>query len=311
MPRRAGDAAGALMQLQGGTQGRKVTCNVEYNQLHALLVATVDRRGDVNDWSGFSPYPGNCNQLLVALEPYVATLEASQGVMVEFVNPKYVDAARSAFKSPTRLECMMQDLPWLMPSDALVSFTTLDAADAYAPVKNALADAAKKAKDGQSPGAASSGEFALYAFHAKLLRLAGADVPKPQCRDLAGVPCEVGPQIVLTPAFRPTVSVALARLKGGKLKVTGRSSLLLDGDIRVESLDLDGALKVVAAPGARVTIRRLKLRNQGCVLRELGEGDDSIAMPETRRIRGFTYDFAEVREIRFDTPGEHVVDESL
>eukprot|EP00965_Chrysotila_dentata_P154464 5103590-Pleurochrysis_carterae.AAC.2 len=26
----------------------------------------------------------------------------------EFINPKYVDAARTAFKSPTRLECMMQ-----------------------------------------------------------------------------------------------------------------------------------------------------------------------------------------------------------
>ena len=28
--------------------------------------------------------------------------------MVEFVNPKYTDASRAAFKSPTRLECMMQ-----------------------------------------------------------------------------------------------------------------------------------------------------------------------------------------------------------
>ena len=28
--------------------------------------------------------------------------------MVEFVNPKYTDGTRSAFKSATRLECMMQ-----------------------------------------------------------------------------------------------------------------------------------------------------------------------------------------------------------
>ena len=27
---------------------------------------------------------------------------------MEFVNPKYTDATRTAFKSPTRLECMMQ-----------------------------------------------------------------------------------------------------------------------------------------------------------------------------------------------------------
>ena len=45
VPRRAGDAAGALMQLTG-TDGRSLLCNVEYNQLHALLVAAGDSRGD-------------------------------------------------------------------------------------------------------------------------------------------------------------------------------------------------------------------------------------------------------------------------
>ena len=39
-----------------------------------------------------------------------------------------------------------QDLPWLLPAGAPISFTVLDAADAYAPVKNALADAAKKVR---------------------------------------------------------------------------------------------------------------------------------------------------------------------
>ena len=46
--------------------------------------------------------------------------------------------------SPYVIECMTQDLPWLLPPGAPVSFTVFDAADAYAPVKNALADAAKK-----------------------------------------------------------------------------------------------------------------------------------------------------------------------
>lgn len=43
------------------------------------------------------------------LASYVATLAATRGVMEEFVNPKYADATRTAFKKPTRLECMMQD----------------------------------------------------------------------------------------------------------------------------------------------------------------------------------------------------------
>ena len=120
--------------------------------------------------------------------------------MVEFVNPKYTDGTRSDFKSATRLECMMQDLPWLLPPGAPVSFTVLDAADAYAPVKNALVDAASKAAAGQSPGAASSAEFQLYALHAKLLRLGGGEVGRGSLVPLAGVPCALGPQVVLTPA---------------------------------------------------------------------------------------------------------------
>ena len=75
VPRRAGDAAGALMQLTGG-DGRSILCNVEYNQLSAMLVSAGDSRGDTNDTSGYSPYPGNTNQLVVALELYVASLEA-------------------------------------------------------------------------------------------------------------------------------------------------------------------------------------------------------------------------------------------
>jgi len=310
VPRRAGDAAGALMQLTRA-DGRSILCNVEYNQLHALLVEAGNSRGDANNASGFSAYPGNTNQLVVALEPYVVSLETSSGVMVEFVNPKYTDASRTAFKSPTRLECMMQDLPWLLPPGAPVSFTVFDAADAYAPVKNALADAAKKIAAGQSPGAASSAEFLLYALHAKLLRLGGGRVDETTPRSLAGVPCAVGPQVVLTPAFRPTIGAALLRLRGGTLRVSARSTLLLDGEIQISHLELDGALKVRAAPGARVTILRLRVHNRGCAPRELSAAELADgATAEVCRIRGFTYDEVEVREMNFNEPGEHVVDEA-
>lgn len=39
--------------------------NVEYNQLDPLLRATGHADGDVNDASGYSPYPGNINQVSV------------------------------------------------------------------------------------------------------------------------------------------------------------------------------------------------------------------------------------------------------
>lgn len=38
--------------------------NVEYNQLDPLLRASGYPDGDVNDETGFSPFPGNINQVL-------------------------------------------------------------------------------------------------------------------------------------------------------------------------------------------------------------------------------------------------------
>jgi len=49
---------------------------------------------------------------VLRLEPYVEQLKRSSGLIAEFVNPKYKDDSRTAFKSATRLECMMQARPW-------------------------------------------------------------------------------------------------------------------------------------------------------------------------------------------------------
>lgn len=65
-------------------------------------------QGDVNDESGFSPFPGNINQLVIKVDSYARELERSGGIISEFVNPKYKDASKTTFKSSTRLECMMQ-----------------------------------------------------------------------------------------------------------------------------------------------------------------------------------------------------------
>ena len=71
---------------------------------------------------------GNINQLVLKLQPYLAQLEKSGGVIAEFVNPKYADASRTAFKSSTRLECMMQDYPKELPLSASVGFTVINQA---------------------------------------------------------------------------------------------------------------------------------------------------------------------------------------
>ena len=164
VPRRAGEAIGAIARLQAADPSTPpLTVNVEYNVLDPLLRATVCPEGDVNDASGFSPFPGNINQLVARLPTYAAALAASRGVVGEFVNPKYANAARTAFKSPTRLECMMQDLPHALPAGAAVGFTVVNQVwAAYSPVKNSRPDAAAKAAAGEPTHSATAAEADTY-----------------------------------------------------------------------------------------------------------------------------------------------------
>ena len=121
--------------------------NVEYNQLDPLLRSQGDRKGDVADPStGYSPFPGNVNNLVIGLEAYAKTLRGEdQGVVLEFVNPKYKDETRTDFKKPTRLECMMQDLPKLfqkeLGSDVNIGYTMLDRWFTFSPAKVCISGA--------------------------------------------------------------------------------------------------------------------------------------------------------------------------
>lgn len=66
------------------------------------------------------------------MESYSAALKETRGIIAEFVNPKYVDASKTAFKSPTRLECMMQDFPRALPSTANIGFTVINQVQDFA-----------------------------------------------------------------------------------------------------------------------------------------------------------------------------------
>jgi hypothetical protein len=86
--RKPGEAVGAICQL-AHKDGRNLTINVEYNQLEPLLKATINPKGDAADATGFSPFPGNTNVLIFAIQPYAEVLKATSGAIPEFVNPKY------------------------------------------------------------------------------------------------------------------------------------------------------------------------------------------------------------------------------
>ncbi len=95
VPRKAKEAIGAICKLvKEGDAAATMTLNVEYNQLDPLLRSTVNPEGDVNDaTTGFSPYPGNINQLIFHIPDYDEQLRRTQGHVPEFVNPKYVGSS--------------------------------------------------------------------------------------------------------------------------------------------------------------------------------------------------------------------------
>jgi len=304
VPRAPGEAAGAICKLVREGDAPLVI-NVEYNQLEPLLTAS-GLGGDSADATGHSPYPGNVNTLIFSLAPYAAALEATGGSMPEFVNPKYANQEKSVFKKPTRLECMMQDFPKLLTADHKVGFTSFERWFSFSPVKNAIDEAIKTHEKGVYAASPGAGEAAVYDANARLLRLAGANVAPPAApATFLGLPLVLGPAIALTPNFAHTTDEIVTRCSGGeRISVSATSSLLLDGDIWLESLALDGALAITACPGARVVVRECEISNPGWAWTEVAPGTDPLAVS----IRGFEVgDRSAGCVIEITQPGEYVL----
>ncbi|GBG31772.1 UDP-sugar pyrophosphorylase 1 [Hondaea fermentalgiana] len=341
IPRKAKAAAGALMRLCH-QDGHEITVNVEYNYIDSLLRATVSPdEGDVNGDDGYSAFPGNMNQLIFALEPYVKTLEKTGGVIPEFVNPKYADETRTVFKSPTRLECMMQDYPLTLrdlgepPAPGSIGVTVFQDAGAmendalngppslthrlYAPAKNNLHDAAQKAGKGIPDASCTSTELAIYACNALMLRDLGCEIGAPASAAYGGFAQPEWPHIVLLPSFCPLFSELPARFEQpDQVKVSSRSTLVISGDITFAGpVDVDGTLVLTAAPGVKVRVGAVKVRNEPATFAAVDPDDE--AELEVYRIRGFKlerpvlYDGGHPVEdadfvVRYEDPGEHEVD---
>jgi UDP-sugar pyrophosphorylase len=289
--------------------------NVEYNQLDPLLRTQGDCLGDVPDpKTGYSPFPGNANNLVLELSAYAKTLRGEdQGVVLEFVNPKYKDKTRTEFKKPTRLECMMQDIPKLYQKElgveARIGFTLFDRWFTFSPAKNAL-DAGQEAvaQGSLAPGTMSSAESDKYRQNQRKLKHVGVDVPVSSDDDLvpvAGIPVTPGPRIILCPAFGITQEEYREKIRG-PMKISGRSSLVLDGHhLVLEGLDLDGALVIRAGEMSHVTVQAgFTVKNRGWDLQEL---DPDVEYPEHVRIRGYTMNKHETAEYLIYEPGTFVI----
>lgn len=72
-----------------------------------MLKSKWNPDGDVPNDEGWSHFPGNTNTLIFNIPEYVEVLNKTQGIVPEFVNPKYTNEEKTIFKAATRLECMM------------------------------------------------------------------------------------------------------------------------------------------------------------------------------------------------------------
>ena len=298
---------------------KSLVINVEYNQLDPLLQS--QGTSDVNDPStGFSPFPGNANNLVMELSAYARTLRGEdQGVVLEFVNPKYKDDTRTDFKKPTRLECMMQDIPKLFQKElgasaTRIGFCLFDRWLTFSPAKNSLESGQEAVEKGSTaPGTMSSAESDLYISNQHKLVTAGVKVtetkdPK-KWVTVAGIRVTPGPFIVLGAKFAVTHRILESRFPNGSaVTISDRSTFVVEGKhITIESMDLDGALVLEAGPETHVTVRGLKVQNEGWERQELDGAQD---YPERVRIRGYTLARKGTAEYRLTEPGHFVIDES-
>lgn len=255
-------------------------------------------------------HEGNANNIVIEMGAYERTLRGEdQGVVIEFVNPKYKDDSRTEFKKPTRLECMMQDIPKLfqkeMGSEAKIGFTMFDRWFTFSPAKNSLeAGVEDVSKGGKAPGTMSSAESDKYVQNQRKLKMAGVDLDVTTEEDLvlvSGIPVTPGPRIILCPGFSITQQEVMQKIQGGK--ITKRSTLVLEGeDLKVKNLDLDGALVIRTGHDCDVTVDGLVVRNKGYELEEVVAGAD---VPEEVAIRGYTMKKNEAMEIVINEPGKY------
>ena len=251
VPRRPKDAIGAICRINRA-DGTSVVQNVEYNLVDPLLKEKFNGKGDIANESGFCDFPGNLNVLVFKLEPYLKILEETQGLVPEFVNPKYADETRTKFKSPTRLECLMQDVPKLIKNGETVGYTYFDRWFCFSACKNNLKDAIEKLKKNETGESAFTVERDIFKTNERILseicgKLEVVNTEPENELNIGGCTVKFGPKIIIYPSYAPTISELKEKLQKMKkgIRMTNNSTLILKNDINIEEgIDLDGYLVV-------------------------------------------------------------------
>ena len=278
---------GGMATLTNEEVNQKITINVEYNQLEPLLKATWNKEGDISDENGYSFFPGNINVIVMKVSTYLDTLDKTQGLIPEFVNPKYKDESKEVFKSATRLECMMQDFPKLLNKDSKVGFSCYERWFCFSAVKNNIVDAAQKFKKGLHPESGATGEFDIFDANARVLKMAGVfieEANEEDIKDFQGIEIEDGAKVFIHPSFGVTLKEIQEKFSGIN-KISKRSILWLEGEnTYFKDLDLDSTL--VTSAGSQEISGEFKEKKY-IDYKPLNEKDNYEELDEVIKIRGF------------------------
>lgn len=247
VPRIPGEAMGGLCTIHNEKSGQKITTNIEYN-IMATLAKTFPGGVEPTDEHGYSKFPGNTNAIIFHLPSYNDILEKSGGTVPEFCNPKYANAEKTIFKTPTRIESMISELPRIMDGNLYkVGFTEIDRPMCFSACKNDLVSGKAKFDSQLPPETMSTCEHEWYAHNTLLLQMAGVTVETSTNKySHAGLEFEHLPKVVLMPSFSTTLQGIKDSFKG-KCSITSKSSLVLRDRTVFENLQVDGSLEVIGS----------------------------------------------------------------
>lgn len=108
----------------------------------------------------------------------------------------------------------------------------------------------------------------------------------------------------------PSFGISLAETRGriqGEVSITPRSTVVLDGDITLGDVTVDGALIVRAANGAKVHIKNLTVKNEGYVFRVVDPSNKKYAL--RYQIRGYVLEKGQAMELSYPQAGTYIVDD--
>ncbi|CAE8723991.1 unnamed protein product, partial [Polarella glacialis] len=129
---------------------------------------------------------------------------------------------------------------------------------------------------------------------ARLLQLAGSDVEIEEPEDVTflGITAKIGARIVLQPSFAISLEQMKEKVKG-KIRISRKSELIIDGQVVLDGLELDGAM-TVRGPGG---LTNKVLKNAGRSLEAI-PSEELPSLPPALQIRGYRLSQGEVEEVK-------------